>query len=490
MTAWVWWLRRREAFRVKLSRHRHSGFLRPASSVIRHSLSSAPTSTPVPSPHRALALLLAINLFNYLDRYILAAVEPLIADHFFAASDETAMAKTGALATAFLVSYMLLAPLFGWLADRFSRWMLIGFGVAVWSLASGWSGLAGTFTALVITRVFVGAGEAAYGPAAPTIISDLYPIEKRGRMLSFFYLAIPVGSALGYAFGGGIAGAIAKPEAGWEWWLHNLAVGIGHPDGWRMPFYLVTIPGLVLAALCLRMRDPRGVRAPLAKAKAPVRLGDVLALFRIKSYVLNTAAMTAMTFAIGGISFWLPRYLYKDRAADFGGTPSLGSINLTFGAITVAAGLLATLLGGWVGDRVRRRYPSAYFLVSGFGIFFSFPCIIAILRTPFPLAWIFVFLAVFFLFFNTGPANAALANVTPPAARATAFALNILIIHALGDAISPPLIGWIAGQTSLATAFLLVSITTVLASAFWLIGARYLGRDTAAIEVGENRAPA
>ena len=409
------------------------------------------------SPHRALALLLAINLFNYLDRYILAAVEPLIADQFFSATDETAMAQTGGLATAFLVSYMVLAPVFGWLADRFSRWLLIAAGVAVWSLASGWSGLAGTFAALVLTRVFVGVGEAAYGPAAPTIIADLYPVEKRGRMLSYFYLAIPVGSALGYAFGG---------------W-------VGQHYGWRMPFYLVTIPGLILAAVCLPMRDPRGVRASGAE-KPPLRFADVLALFRIKSYVLNTAAMTAMTFAVGGISFWLPRYLYKDRAADFGGAPSLGTINLTFGAITVVAGLLATLLGGWVGDRVRRRYPSAYFLVSGGGILFAFPCIVAILRTPFPAAWGFVFLAIFFLFFNTGPANAALANVTPPAMRATAFALNILAIHALGDAISPPLIGWIAGQTSMNTAFLLVSITTALASAFWLIGARYLGRDTAA----------
>lgn len=420
------------------------------------------------SPHRALALLLAINLFNYLDRYILAAVEPLIADHFFAATDETAMAKTGALATAFLLSYMLLAPVFGWLADRFSRWLLIAAGVAVWSLASGWSGLAGTFAALVLTRVFVGVGEAAYGPAAPTIISDLYPVEKRGRMLSFFYLAIPVGSALGYAFGG---------------WT-------GQHYGWRMPFYLVTIPGLILAACCLTMRDPRGVRGSGATAKPPVKLADVLALFRIKSYVFNTAAMTAMTFAIGGISFWLPRYLYKDRAADFGGAPSLGTINLTFGAITVVAGLLATLSGGWLGDRVRRRYPSAYFLVSGGAILFAFPCIVAILRTPFPLAWVFVFLAIFFLFFNTGPANAALANVAPPATRATAFALNILIIHALGDAISPPLIGWIAGQTSMNTAFFLVSITTALASAFWLIGARYLGRDTAAVEDAGNATPA
>ena len=160
---------------------RAAAFVLPSSFRVT---TTPPAAASPPSPHRALALLLAINLFNYLDRYILAAVEPLIADHFFDATDETAMAKTGALATAFLVSYMVLAPVFGWLADRFSRWMLIGFGVAVWSLASGWSGLAGSFAALIITRVFVGVGEAAYGPAAPTIISDLYPVEKRGRMLS------------------------------------------------------------------------------------------------------------------------------------------------------------------------------------------------------------------------------------------------------------------------------------------------------------------
>jgi MFS family permease len=424
-------------------------------------------STPIPGAGRALALLLAINLFNYIDRYILAAVEPLIADHFFSAADETAMAKTGALATAFLVSYMVLAPLFGWLADRFSRWLLIAGGVALWSLASGWSGLAQTFAALIFTRVLVGVGEAAYGPAAPTIISDLYPVEKRGRMLSFFYIAIPVGSAIGYAFGGGVAQHL----------------------GWRWPFYLVTLPGLALAGLCLFMRDPRGVRVRTEQthARPKITLADVLALFRIPSYVLNTAAMTAMTFAIGGISFWLPRYLYKDRAADFGGAPSLGQINLTFGAITVVAGLLATLLGGWLGDRLRRRFPSSYFLVSGAAMLLAFPITVLMLRTPFPGAWVLVFFAIFFLFFNTGPANAALANVAPPATRATAFALNILIIHALGDAISPPLIGWIAGQTNMNVAFLTVSAMIVVASAFWLIGARYLGRDTAAATAQEAR---
>ena len=420
------------------------------------------TSLTRTQTYGALALLLGINLFNYIDRYILAAVEPLISDHFFAATDEAAMAKTGALATAFLLSYMVLAPVFGWLADRFSRWLIVAFGVGLWSLASGASGLAATFFALVATRIFVGVGEAAYGPAAPTIISDLFAVEKRGRMLAFFYVAIPVGSAIGYAFGG----------------------SVGQRFGWRWPFYLVTIPGLLLAVCCLFMRDPRGVRARAQEkaAKPKISLGDALALFRIRSFTMNTAAMTAMTFAMGGIAFWVPRYLFKYRAADFGGHPDLGQINFTFGVITASAGLLATLLGGWAGDFVRRRFASAYFLVSALTIFFAFPATVLMLRTPFPGAWVLVFFVVFFLFFNTGPANAALANVTPSANRATAFALNIFIIHLLGDAISPPLIGWIAGETrSMNFAFLVVSAMMVVAAACWLMGARTLGRDTAAI---------
>lgn len=440
------------------------------------------TTSLTTGARRVLALLLAINLINYIDRYILASVEPLIAEHFFASTDENAMAKTGALAFAFLASYMLLAPCFGALADRFSRWRIIAGGVAVWSLASGASGLAATFGALLITRVFVGVGEAAYGPAAPTIISDLYPVERRGRMLAYFYVAMPVGSALGYAFGGAVADAAQHPSR-WGLPLHRLASASGFPEGWRWPFFLVTIPGLLLAVCCLFLRDPRATH-PMAAARAQqkVRLADVLALFRIRSYVFNTAAMTAMTFAIGGISFWLPRYLYKFRAADFGGDPSLSRLTFTFGAITAIAGLLATLFGGWAGDWLRRYFRSAYFLVSGLGILLAFPATLAMLYTPFPWAWGCIFIAVFFLFFNSGPANAALANTTPAHVRSTAFALNILIIHAFGDAISPSLIGWIAGHTNMNVAFQLVSGTMILASTFWLIGARYLWRDTESVE--------
>ena len=210
------------------------------------------------------------------------------------------MAKTGALATAFLVSYMLAAPIFGILADRMSRWVLVGIAVAVWSLASGASGLAQTFSLLVLTRCFVGIGEAGYGPAAPTIIADLYPVERRGTMLAWFYMAIPVGSALGYALGGSVA-------AHW---------------GWRAPFFLVVPPGLLLAGCCFFMPAPP---RPAAQAAVRPRLRDYAGLLAIPSYVLATLGMAAMTFAIGGFSFWMPAYLHDAVHAGISPPSTRGS---------------------------------------------------------------------------------------------------------------------------------------------------------------------
>ncbi|MEP6603598.1 MAG: MFS transporter [Spartobacteria bacterium] len=402
----------------------------------------------------ALLLLLGINLFNYIDRQILAAVEPEIRRTLFAPTDVNAMAKTGWMATAFLVSYMISAPIFGRLADRFSRWWLIAVGITVWSLASGATGLAGSFIILLVTRIFVGIGEGAYGPAAPTILADLYPLQIRGRVMSVFFMAIPVGSALGYAFGG---------------WASS-------HFGWRTAFYLVVPPGLLLAALCFFMREPqRGESSALPARRS--RRADIATLFKTRSYVVNTIAGAAMTFAIGGLAFWTPAYIYEFRKQ-----PDLGRINLTFGAIVVVAGFMATLLGGWAGDKLRARHPGSYFLVSGTGMLIGFPFVLAMLFIPFPWAWVAIFFAVFFLFLNTGPSNTALANVTPPAIRATAFAVNIFMVHAFGDAISPPLIGAIAGHANMNVAFFVVSITMAVAGVLWLWGARFLPADTAAVE--------
>jgi len=405
----------------------------------------------------ALWLLLGINLFNYIDRQVLAAVEPDIRATLFAANDVNAMAKTGTLGTAFLITYMLTAPALGWLADRFSRWIIIGSAVILWSLASGASGLAATFFALFVTRVFVGIGEGGYGPAAPTVLADLFPLATRGRVLAVFCAAIPVGSALGYVFGG-----LINEHLGWRW-----------------AFYLVAPPGLLLGLLCFFQRDPRarGITRP---ERQRASLDDYVALFRTPSYVLNCAAQTAMTFAIGGIGFWVAAYL------KFRGQPP--SATKFFGVIIVVAGLVSTLLGGWTGDRLRKRYAGSYFLISGLGMIVAFPLFVMMLFTPFPAAWFFMFASVFFIFLNTGPSNTALANVSRPKVRAAAFALNILVIHALGDAAAFPIIGFIAGHTNMNVAFLFVSVIMLVAAAAWLMGVKYLPADTAAVEAATPKA--
>src|SRR5436189_4314333 len=178
----------------------------------RQLLMESPGKKPMSGARSALFLLLAINLFNYIDRQILAALEPDIRANFFAASDVNAMTKTGLLGDAFFVTYMLSAPILGLLADRFSRLIIVGSAVILWSLASGGSGLAATFAILFVTRACRGIGEGGYGPAAPTILSDLFPIETRGRIMANFLAAIPVGSALGYVIGG-----LGGSYLGWRW---------------------------------------------------------------------------------------------------------------------------------------------------------------------------------------------------------------------------------------------------------------------------------
>jgi hypothetical protein len=184
--------------------------------------------------------------------------------------------------------------------------------------------------------------------------------------------------------------------------------------------------------------------------------------------------MTAMTFALGGLAFWIPSYIVKTKQAT-----SLETVNLYFGAIVVVSGLVATLVGGIVGDRLRARFSGSYFLVSGISMMVGFPMVLLVLWAPYPWYWLFVFIACFCLFFNTGPTNTVLANVTHPSVRASAFALNIFVIHALGDAISPTVIGLIASFSSMDVGFIFVSLAILVGGILWLWGSRYLARDTA-----------
>jgi MFS family permease len=402
---------------------------------------------PLPGARKALMLLLAINLFNYVDRYILAAVSEPIREEFGVSSQ-----AMGWLATAFLLTYMFVSPVFGWLADRFPRWGLIGVGVILWSIASGASGIAQTYLFLLMMRCLIGVGEGAYGPVAPTLLADLYPVGIRGKIMAWFFAAIPVGSALGFVLGG-----IFASKGNWHW-----------------AFIISLPPGILLGIFCFMMREPvRGLSDAAHKPARKAHAGDYFTLVKTPSYVLNCLAMTAFTFALGGISFWMPTYLVKERGL------SEKTATLMFGGIVVVTGLLATVLGGIAGDRLRARgWGGAYFLVSAGGMVVGFPLFLAMLFMPFPMAWVALALAVFCLFFNTGPSNTALANVTHPSVRATAYAVNIFVIHLLGDAISPPIIGWIRDHWSLKVGFFVVGLTILLSGVLWTWGSFHLKRDT------------
>jgi MFS family permease len=413
----------------------------------------------------ALMLLLAINLFNFIDRQVLAAVIPEIEYTLFPEGGNHDR-ELGALTTAFMVSYMLLAPVFGWLGDRASRWVLVGSAVVFWSLASGASGLAPglaaatgiatPFVLLFCTRCFVGVGEAAYAPVAPTMLSDLYPVRQRGRILSWFYVAVPVGGALGYVLGGQVA---------------------FHTGDWRWAFYLVVPPGLALGACCLLMREPRrGQTDSQREAHRKARWADYLVLLRTPSYVLDSVGYTALMFAMGAIAAWLPKYISVYRQAG-----DLATVNTSVGLIIVVSGVTATLLGGWLGDALRSRFPGSYFLVSGLAMLLALPAFLAALYVPFPFAWGLIFVTCFCLFLCTGPVNTILANVTHPALRSTGFALNVFLIHALGDVISPMIVGAVndANGGDMNPGFLMLCFPVLIAALAWLWGARYLERDTA-----------
>ena len=436
----------------------------------------------------ALALLLAINLFNYIDRQVLAAVVGPIKRTFFNENGELSAAGSdslnaalrwfeqqlgfkpedallGLLGTAFMVLYMVGAPLFARLAERYSRWHIVAWGVMLWSLASGATGLAGTFLILLLTRCFVGIGEAAYGPVAPAMISDLYPIERRGQMLAWFYVAMPVGSALGYVLGGWIANSNI---GAWS----QAVLGFGG-ESWRWVFVLITIPGIILGLICFRKKEPlrEGVERS-AKVKKSVPWKEYWELARTPSYVLCTFGMAAMTFAIQGIAFWMPYYM-----EGLPGAPANSTI--IFGGIIAGAGLCATLLGGWAGDKLRRRFAGSYFLVSGTAMIVGFPIFLATLRAPFPMMWVLMFLTCFCLFFNTGPTNTILANVTRSPLRAIGFAVNIFVIHALGDVISPVIVGVLNDvYGDMHVSFIVVGGMFLVAGVLWLAGAFYLKRDT------------
>jgi predicted MFS family arabinose efflux permease len=360
---------------------------------------------------RLLLLLAGINLVNYLDRYVVAAVmEPLGQE--LGLSD----AQRGRMTFVFIVVYMCAAPVFGYLADRFHRPRLVTGGVLLWSLATIGAAFVHSYPALLLTRSLVGVGEAAYATLGPAMLADGFPESGRAKAFTWFYLAIPVGSALGYGLGGLVAGV----------W------------GWRASFLAAGLPGLILALWMVFQDDPeRGGMdaAPDMDAALPY-LERLRHVFFNRIWLACTASYVAYTFAMGGLSMWGPTLLQR----RFG--VSTAHAGLVFGGLAVVTGILGTFLGGHLTDRWQGRWPNAGILVSGITLLAAAPVVAwALGAGHLGAAYALFFVGMFLLFVNTSPVNALTVSCLPASVRATGVGMNVLFIHLLGDAISPELVG-------------------------------------------------
>jgi len=397
----------------------------------------------------ALVLLTGLNLLNYIDRYILPGAQPLIQAEF-RVSDE----RMGALTTALFVTYMLTAPFTGWLGDRFRRKPLIVAGAVLWSLATLFTFWVHDYWSLYFRHALVGVGEATFGIFAPAVISDFFPARERNRILSIFYLAIPVGAALGYLMGG----------------------QLGERFGWRAPFFVGAIPGLAIAGLyAVFATEPvRGGSEAHEDVKARPAAGELfrnfLGLFRNPGYLCATLGMAMLVFTMGGISTWMPTFLH--RFAGMG----VGKAGTILGAITVVDGLAGTAIGGWLAQRWLRRDHRALYLLSAWSVILTLPLATLVFFGPPKWSIAALFAAEFFLFLNTGPLNAAICNSVSAAVRSSAIALELFLIHALGDTFSPQIIGAISGVSNLRVGLGLTLVTLILSGILLFAGARFAPR--------------
>jgi len=386
----------------------------------------------------ALLLLTALNFFNYVDRNVLFAVQPLIQQEF-----KVDDAKIGFLTTAFFFCYMIAAPLIAPLADRYPRKWIMAAGAMVWSVATLLSAVTHNYDELLLRHLVVGIGEATFVVFAPAYLADLFPENIRGRVLAAFYLSLPVGSAFGYVLGG----------------------YLGHHYGWRTPFLVGAFPGLVLALGLMFVHEPeRGASDHLPNT---VERGTILGLFRNKGYWTVSLGMAMMTFAVGGMQVWMPTFLTRLHGV------ALDRANLIFGGMTVVAGTLATLFGGWLGDRLLRRTHAAYLIVSAAGMLLSVPAVVAAIFLSGSVMYTAIFLGEFLILLNTAPLNAALVNSVAAPIRATALAVNLFTIHLLGDAFSPTLIGYISDHSNLQMGMAAMIGAVVLSGVILLYGMKY-----------------
>ena len=393
-----------------------------------------------------LAVMVGINFLNYMDRWVASAVAPSIQTEFHIND-----AQVGLLGTAFLLVYAVAALPFGYWGDRGVRSTVIGVGVTIWSLATLVSGIAGNYVQLFLSRSAVGVGEASYYPAGTSLVSDYFPKEQRGRVMSIWSAGSAIGIAVGYAGGGIIADHL----------------------GWRTAFYFAAAPGLLFAFLAFTMREP--LRGSMEKVgQAVKRTSEASArtfvnLMRIPTLRAAILAQTVLYFVLASNAFWLPTLLH--RRFDL----SLSAAGLLAGVVLVLGGLIGTLAGGWIADRRAKTSPAAHLEVGIAGFLIGAVFIVIALVAPLNIGPVPVFVPAFLitviaLYMHAGPFTAVSQDVVSPALRASAVTMLLFVSHVFGDSHSTFDVGWISDHVhSLQLALLITSPTLLVVAA--IVGA-------------------
>jgi MFS family permease len=397
-------------------------------------------SNIVLKPNQLLVLLTGFNLLNYLDRYMLSALLEPIKKEF-----QLTDGQAGRISTAFMLGYFLISPIFGYFGDRMSRKWLIAGGVFVWSFATLLSGFATGLVSMLVYRVIVGFGEASYGTISPALITDVYPTEKRNNALTIFYVAIPVGSAIGYLVGGYVST---------HW-------------GWREAFYFAGIPGMLLALIFIPFKEiPRGQADDLNKSAQKIpSFGDIMSILKIPKYVLVVAGYCAYTFALGAYAYWGPTFLERVHKMGHGQAATF------FGGITVFSGLFATLIGGFFATRLRKKFKNAYAYVLGFSSLGTVPFSFLAFTSDNPSdVRIYMLISVFLFFLPTGPINTLILEAVPANLRASAMAISIFSIHMFGDMWSPEIVGHLSDAWGgLNHSMMILPVFSGLGGLIWLM---------------------
>ncbi|MBK9293950.1 MAG: MFS transporter [Oligoflexia bacterium] len=389
-------------------------------------------------PQRALIILTLINILNYIDRWIVAAVIPVMSVDL-----NLNHTQSGLIMSAFMLGYFATSPLFGYLADRYKRLHVISAGTLVWSITTAAAGVAQNFYQMLASRIVVGVGEASTVSTSQALLSDYYPPQKRSQIMAIFTAAIPVGAALGFVLGGLLS----------------------HHYGWRNAFFIAGLPGVLLAVFIYLLKEPkRGAFENLNEEQVTTSFKeDVLILLKNSNYMLTVYGYTAFTFAIGGIASWIPQYLVKVRNIP------LKDADMVFGGITVVTGVLGSLFGGWLATYFLKRKARGdlffVFLLTAIATPLTFACFFV---NDLTLFYVLISTAEFFLFATQPSVNVVLLEVVSPKIKSLALAFSVFTIHLLGDLISPPLVGILSDYFSLQKGILLLPLALIPSGYFYL----------------------